>query len=263
MNTNIDINIINNLAIEAGKAILDVYWSDDFEIELKDDDSPLTKADKISNKIITAGLRSKFPNIPIISEEEKSIAYEVRKNWNRFFLVDPLDGTKEFIKRNGEFTVNIALIENRFPVLGVIYAPVLETLYYGIESKGAFRIKDKKKIQLRTNGFFDDGIIAVQSRSHSGEEEEKFLNSYNVINSTEKGSSLKFCIIAEAEADIYYRAGPTMEWDTAAGQAILEAAGGYVMKGTKRFVYNKLSLRNPGFCCYASDLLINEQQAHQ
>lgn len=250
----IDIKKIIGIAAVAGQAINKIYLTGNFEVEIKSDNSPLTIADKASNDIIMKGLEEIYPAIPVISEEGKDIPFDKRKKWDTYFLVDPLDGTKEFIKRNGEFTVNIALIRDRFPVMGVIYAPEPDTIYYADEIDGAWKkAKDSNPVRIRVNRNFKDGLIAVQSRSHSGDSEKEFYSRFNIIDSISKGSSLKFCMIAEASADIYYRSGPTMEWDTAAGQAILEIAGGCVLFGTKRFIYNKKSLLNPGFTCYAAN----------
>ncbi len=238
----------------ANNKILEIYNSDDFDVELKSDNSPLTKADKAANEIIVKGLEKYFPQIPVISEEEKEVSYDLRKVYNRFFLVDPLDGTKEFIKRNGEFTINIALIEDRYPILGVVSAPVLDTVYYGSKEDGAYKIENNKTEKISVNKDKSAGMITVQSRTHSGDAEKEFYSKYNVIDSISKGSSLKFCMVAEGKAHLYYRSGPTMEWDTAAGQVVLEAAGGYVFTGKKRFIYNKENLLNPGFVASSFDL---------
>jgi len=253
-----NIDLINEVAIEAGKEIMSVYMSDDFDISYKDDNSPLTIADKKSNDIIVKYLNKYFPDVPIISEEEKQVDYDQRKDYEYYFCVDPLDGTKEFIKRNGEFTVNIALIRNRFPIFGVIYAPYLQTLYYGDFEKGAFKINTdtniKEKIQV--NKDYEDGLNALSSRSHKGNESE-FFKMIGVKNTIFIGSALKFCLLAEGTADFYIRSNPTMEWDTAAGQAILEAAGGIVLNEDKlRFIYNKKSLLNGMFMCFADKSLI-------
>lgn len=245
-------DILKSIAIEAGKEILKIYHDESLskEVEHKSDNSPLTLADKASNKLIVKALKEKFPDIPILSEEEKSIDYEERKNWNRFWLVDPLDGTKEFIKRNGEFTVNIALIENGFPTIGIIYAPVLDSLYVGdVLNKKAYKIDSEgRETPLKVNKKLSSRI-AVGSRSHSSEEEIELLKQYDVVETISVGSSLKFCMVAEGKADIYYRHGPTMEWDTGAGQAIVEAAGGIVNRFSdqKRFSYNKENLLNESF----------------
>jgi 3'(2'), 5'-bisphosphate nucleotidase len=234
--------------------VLDIYNSDRFDVEIKGDNSPLTRADKLSNDIIMGGLKSHFPDIPVISEEGKDTPYEKRKGYSRFFLVDPLDGTKEFIKKNGEFTVNVALIENNRPVLGVISAPVLKDLYYGLLEEGAYKIHEGSKEQIQVDPNIEDGVVTVQSRSHSGEAEKEFYSEFNVTDSISKGSSLKFCMVAEGKAHLYFRSGPTMEWDTAAGHAILESAGGYVYTGKKIFKYNKEILKNPGFVASSFDL---------
>lgn len=203
---------------------------------------------------------AKNPSSGAIIEEGKDIAYEVRKNWEYFWLIDPLDGTKEFIKRNGQFTVNIALIHHHTPVVGVIYTPVTEELYFAgkegyVEDiqPGAYRQQvpqNPVRIQVSKK---KENRIAVRSSSHASEEEEKVLAAYGVEKSISKGSSLKFCMVAEGKADLYYRHGPTMEWDTAAGQAVVECAGGRVYKETSRtpFAYNKVSLLNGSFLVLA------------
>ncbi len=243
-------NIVD-IAKQAGGKIMQIYGQNfESEIDFKADNSPLTLADTASHQVINLALVNTFPNIPVLSEEGRGIPFEERKSWKKFWLVDPLDGTKEFIKRNGEFTVNIALIENNYPVLGVIYAPVLETIYFGKNGEeGAVKIESDgtaKRIKVNER---QSHRIAVKSRSHASHEEDSLLNEYGVVDSISVGSSLKFCMVAEGKADIYYRHGPTMEWDTAAGQAIVEAAGGMVSRidDHKRFVYNKENLLNPGF----------------
>ena len=243
-----DINIINNIAQKAGSEILKIYNSDSFEVEVKADKSPLTKADKISHVIIESELKKNFPEIPILSEEGKNIAFDLRKNWEYFWLVDPLDGTKEFIKKNGEFTVNIALIKNNLPIAGVIFAPTIDTLYYGTMESGAYKKTGINSVlSIQVNNIPGEGIISVQSRSHSSEEEEKYLSKFKIKNKISIGSSLKFCMVAEGKAQIYYRSGPTWEWDTAAGHAIVNASGGSVVGVSGPFIYNKVSLLNGGF----------------
>lgn len=240
------------IAVKAGNAIMDIYNNPELssEVDMKADDSPLTLADKASHEVIMKELKAHF-DYPIMSEESDPGDYVKRKDWETYWLVDPLDGTKEFIKRNGEFTVNIALIHNRKPVFGVIYVPVRETLYYGAELDGAFKEIGQKKEKLKV-GEKSDKRIAVRSKSHASDEEEEVLGRYNVVGTISKGSSLKFCMVAEGKADIYYRHGPTMEWDTAAGQAILLAAGGRMYHGNsenKEFRYNKEELLNGSFLC--------------
>ncbi len=240
------------IAKEAGREILRIYHETDFgdHIDYKSDDSPLTLADKASHEIIQKALEENFPDIPILSEEGRDMLFEERKSWKTFWLVDPLDGTKEFIKRNGEFTVNIALIHDGYPVFGLVYAPELHTIYIGDTQSGkAYKIgQDGKRIELKVNNRRIDRV-AVRSRSHASEEEETLLNSYGVGDSIAVGSALKFCMVAEGKADIYYRHGPTMEWDTGAGQAVIEQAGGRLLRvpDDKRFYYNKEDLRNGSF----------------
>ena len=248
----ISLDLLKDIAIEAGNEILMIYNDESLskEVELKSDNSPLTLADKASNAVIVKALAEHFPEIPILSEEEKSIDFAQRKGWERFWLVDPLDGTKEFIKRNGEFTVNIALIKNGFPVLGIIYAPVLDKLYIGdVTHKKAYMVDKSGATTLLMVNEKQTARVAVGSRSHSSEEEVELLKKYNVEETVSIGSSLKFCMVAEGKADIYYRHGPTMEWDTGAGQAIVEAAGGTVeyMETRARFAYNKENLLNGSF----------------
>lgn len=253
------LELLISIAEKAGSAILDIYNSSDFNVTEKDDNSPLTAADLISHSIIYEGLASNFPDIPILSEEGKNTSYEARKYWKRFWLVDPLDGTKEFIKRNGEFTVNIALIENEKPVLGVIHVPVFNETYYGAAGVGAFKKNIDgmiEKISVSSVDF-NSGLNVVQSRSHSGEEENEFYSKYKIKDRLSKGSSLKICLVAEGRADLYFRGGPTMEWDTAAGHAVLLAAGGvFVTKTKSEFLYNKESLKNNGFIAASSMNLI-------
>lgn len=247
---NLDTNKLIEITRLAGQEIMNVYQKVDFKgvVSYKADDSPLTIADEASNEVIISKLKSLYPEIPIISEEGKDIPYAERKDYNTFWLVDPLDGTKEFINKNGQFTVNIALIKDQKPVAGFIYAPDLDTYYYGILGEGAFKIEQGKVSKINVNNR-DDNRIAVRSKSHPSPEEEIVLDEYKVVDSISVGSSLKFCMVAEGKADVYYRHGPTMEWDTAAGQAILEAAGGTVLKNTgpELFTYNKEDLLNSSF----------------
>ncbi len=240
---------IIDIAVRAGEAIMDVY-SRDFQVEYKDDASPLTEADKYSHEIIDAGLRKLDPSIPVVSEEGASVPYSERSAYKTFWLVDPLDGTKEFVKRNGEFTVNIALIEGVSPVLGVIYVPAKGVLYYGSKTEGAYRqARGEEAVRIQRPLIPNDSPVrAVVSRSHPAPEVEGFLKAYNAASTVEAGSSLKFCLVAEDKADIYPRLGPTWEWDSAAGHAIAEAAGCLVtMPDGSPLTYNKESLKNPGF----------------
>lgn len=242
------VEAICDIAIQAGKEILKIYDSEDFGIESKSDESPLTKADQASHDKIVAGLKNLDLSFPILSEEGDPGDFEARKSWETFWCVDPLDGTKEFIKRNGEFTVNIALIEGSYPIFGVIYVPVTDTLYYTHEQQ-AFKRTAEGTHQL-TAVAQSKQMVAVGSRSHSSDEEKQVLELFGIEEVASRGSSLKFCMVAEGNANVYYRRNPTMEWDTAAGQAIVEASGGAVLnKDNQRFNYNKESLRNNSFLC--------------
>lgn len=243
------INNLSEVAREAGAAIMKVR-SNGFEIDKKDDKSPVTEADIASNEVITKHLAQLYPDIPVLSEEGTKIPYDERKKWEAFFLVDPLDGTKEFIKDNGEFCVCIALMRKDRPVLGVVYAPTQDTLYTGSIQTGAHISRqgcNPEKIST-TPQEEDQALIIVGSRSHPSPDLETYLEKLNVARMTPAGSAIKFCLVAEGKAHQYPRFNPTMEWDTAAGQAIVEAAGG-TMTGLDggEFAYNKENLRNPGF----------------
>ncbi|MBV1924753.1 MAG: 3'(2'),5'-bisphosphate nucleotidase CysQ [Flavobacteriaceae bacterium] len=255
------LNIAIEASLKAGEAIMKVYNSNDFEVEIKNDDSPLTRADKNANDVINSFIES--TEIPIISEENKQIDYSVRKTWKRCWIVDPVDGTKEFIKRNGEFTVNIALVEDGVPVMGVIYVPVSKTLYYATEGcSNSFKanldshdtsIEDVLEMAAEIKAIPDGNKARiVGSRSHLNDETKAFISEIEQNEEVEivsKGSSLKFCLVAEGKADIYPRYAPTMEWDTAAGQAICMAAGVSVNKLPENtpLLYNKENLLNPWF----------------
>jgi len=229
----------------AGAEILKIYESGDFSIEAKADNSPLTLADRAAHHAIVDVLAE--TNLPILSEEGRSIPYDERKNWDYFWMIDPLDGTKEFIKKNGEFTVNIALIHQNTPILGVVYPPVLNQLYSAVKGQGATLAG--KKIQVSGKTLDAAGLKAVASRSHMSPETEDFLAGLKDPVLVSKGSSLKLLMVASGEADVYPRFGPTMEWDTAAAQIVVEEAGGQVLhtdqKGAVR--YNKENLLNPFF----------------
>jgi 3'(2'), 5'-bisphosphate nucleotidase len=224
----INIQDIVTIAKEAGNAIMQVY-EQDFEVEYKQDSSPLTLADKKANDIIEDGLNQLSVNFPILSEEGKEVPYEDRKHWEYFWLIDPLDGTKEFVKKNDEFTVNIALIYKDTPVLGVVYAPALDVCYWAKQDEGAF--KDGKNLPLKTVDQRNTYKI-VASRSHMSDETQAFIDAIDTDKEKELisiGSSLKICLVAEGEADIYPRLGPTMEWDTGAAHAIVNEAGGQLI----------------------------------
>ena len=239
---------MGRLAVEAGRAILEIYRTD-FSVVHKADKSPLTLADTRSHRIIADGLRAAYPNIPVLSEEGKSIPYEVRKDWDRFWLVDPLDGTKEFIKRNDDFTVNIALICDQTPTMGVVFVPALDDLYLADVQKGCYRsfrgCKTQLKIPLKMPVF---ALRIVQSRSHPSAELEAYIQRLPASENILRGSSLKFCAVASGEADLYPRLGQTSEWDTAAGHAVVLAAGGVVVDLEGNPVcYNKETLLNGPF----------------
>jgi 3'(2'), 5'-bisphosphate nucleotidase len=251
---------IIDIAREAGNAIMQIYQSENFDIQTKTDHSPLTKADSSSNAIIVSQLKKLYPDIPVISEENKAVPYELRKKWQRFWLIDPLDGTKEFIKRNGEFTINIALIENNIPVAGVVHIPATQITYYGGKNAGAYVIAHNKVNKLKAppeKSYLEkQNIKVVASRSHLTDETKAFVHNLEKqgkkIEFVTMGSSLKICMIAEGLADVYPRFGPTMEWDTAAAQAIAEAAGRKVVIYDSRLPlrYNKENLTNPWFIVY-------------
>ena len=246
-------------SMEAGKAIMDIYHTDDFGVNIKTDKSPLTKADIAAHNKIVAHLKK--TGIPVLSEEGKDIPFAERKNWKQLWIVDPLDGTKEFIKRNNEFTVNIALIENGIPVLGVVYAPALNELYFAKKSLGAFKYSgDVEKVEnliifaeKLPNGSRDGIYTVAASRSHMSLHTEHFIkqleSEYGKVELISKGSSLKLCMVAEGVVDCYPRFAPTMEWDTAAGQAICIYAGKDVVdySTNKTMKYNKESLLNNWF----------------
>ena len=237
----------------AGAAILEIYASDDFGVETKADDSPLTRADRAANEVIVAGLRDLKLQAPIVSEEGKNVPYAERQQYTRFWLVDPLDGTKEFIKRNGEFTVNVALIENGRPVLGAVYVPVTDELFYAAQGEGAWQ-EDQGQIRAASFTLQDANLRVVASRSHLNEATQTFMDTLNAPEIVSRGSSLKIIELARGAAHVYPRLAPTMEWDTAAAHAVLlEAGGRLVDEGTgKELVYNKEVLRNPHFIAYGA-----------
>ncbi len=249
----------NPIMIAAGAEIMRVYATD-FAVEQKGDASPVTEADGAAEKIILDGLARIAPNIPVIAEEEAA-AGRLPEIGNRFFLVDPLDGTKEFISRNGEFTVNIALIENGEPIRGAVYAPALGKLYWGARGEGAYvaDVVDGVLGASRPIGVRlapPEGLTAVGSRSHGGSETQDYLKAYHVNTFVAAGSSLKFCLVAEGTADIYPRMGPTMQWDTAAGDAVLRAAGGRVetLDGENlAYGADPKNFRNPFFVAFGFD----------
>ncbi|MEP6647388.1 MAG: 3'(2'),5'-bisphosphate nucleotidase CysQ [Saprospiraceae bacterium] len=244
---------ILSILLEASETILGIYADvDRFQTEIKEDHSPLTAADRKSNEIIIERLNEFYPGVPVISEETKLVDFKNRSAYINYFLVDPLDGTKEFIKRNGEFTINIAYMEGQRPVSGFVFVPCTGMAYVAEQNTGAFRINAlKEKTELRTKPFYlmEEGIKVVASRSHRDPRTEKIISSLNHPEIIAVGSSLKFVLIAEGAAHFYPRFGPTMEWDTAAAQCVLEEAGGSVIHAEKLspLIYNKADLLNPDF----------------
>lgn len=242
------IDKVKQAVVQAGAATMDVYNSYDFDLEIKKDNSPLTRADRQSDRIIKEFLSVEFPGTNLISEEGKDIPYEERSGWDEFWLIDPLDGTKEFIKRNGEFTINVAYIVKQQPVFGMIYVPVYDTLYCGIVGQEAWKEVEGEREEITTSEPKEGAITAVMSRSHASDKEKNFYEQFKIDDVLSRGSSLKFCMVAEGKAELYYRGGPTSEWDTGAGHAIVLAAGGTV----EGLLYNKKQLLNGSFvaaCC--------------
>jgi 3'(2'), 5'-bisphosphate nucleotidase len=245
---NINIKDIEAIAVEASDTIMKIY-AKDFSIEYKDDKSPLTEADTKANEIICKRLEELYPTIPMMSEENKEVPFEVRKNWEYYWCIDPIDGTKEFIKKNDEFTINIALIHKNTPVLGVVYAPAIDEMYSAKKGCGAF--KNAQKLPLFINSTPEEKLFVVASKSHLSQETQAFIDALNSkeIEQISKGSSLKLCMVAEGIADIYPRLAPTMEWDTAAADAIVRESGHmtYQYENDKPMIYNKENLLNPWF----------------
>ncbi len=262
---NIDMLKVLQIAGEAGKATIEIY-NKDFSVEFKDDSSPLTEADCKSNEIIVGALNRLYPEIPILSEEGRELLYDDRKGWEYFWLIDPLDGTKEFVKKNGEFTINIALIHNGTPELGVVYAPVKETFFFANKYIGAHKLEGDDKLNGCKN--IDEAVTAseklpvidqnrpftvVGSRSHMSKETEDYINDlekeHGTIETISIGSSLKLCMVADGKADVYPRFAPTMEWDTAAGHAVAGMSGALVINAetNEPLIYNKENLLNPWF----------------
>jgi 3'(2'), 5'-bisphosphate nucleotidase len=238
-----------DLAREAGERIMEVY-STEFDVESKDDDSPLTLADLASHNTLVAGLSELAPDIPILSEEGGMPPFEERGKWHRYWLIDPLDGTKEFVNRNGEFTVNIALIVQHEPVLGIVRVPAKDVTYVGCEGHGADRRhRDEKPVRIHVAKKHSHPARIVGSRSHRGASLDAFLDRVGDYELVPMGSSLKFCVVADGDADVYPRLGPTSEWDTAAAQAVVEQAGGSVVTTDgERLAYNtKDDILNPYF----------------
>lgn len=239
------LEVAKRAALSANERILEIYESGDFSVEAKADNSPLTLADKASHLAIVEELEQ--TDLPILSEEGRNISYAERRAWEYFWMIDPLDGTKEFIKKNGEFTVNIALIHQGRPVMGIVTVPVQKTLYHAIKGHGSF--KDDQPIGVSNRNEAESGLRIVASRSHLSWETQQFIDQFDHPQIVSKGSSLKLLMIAEGEADLYPRYAPTMEWDTAAAQIIVEEAGGRVLQkdSVLPVQYNKVDLLNPWF----------------
>jgi 3'(2'), 5'-bisphosphate nucleotidase len=242
------------LTQRAGEALLAVYQTEDFGIENKADDSPVTRADKASNDIICAGLAALTPSYPIVSEENLEISYAERQHFEYYWCVDPLDGTKEFIKRNDDFVINIALIHRNKPVLGVVYVPVLNEFYWAIEGKGAFQTIDGIDIPLRADSFTmaQSGLSIAVSRSHFTQKIADYVANFQYPRLTARGSALKIMLIAKGNVHLYPCISKTMEWDTAAPQIILQEAGGQLLNHATNMplIYNKENLGNPEFVAY-------------
>ncbi len=248
---------IGRIAQSAGAAILDIYENkEDFGVEHKADNSPLTRADQAANKVIVAGLEALPFKAPIVSEENKMVPYSERKHFHYFWLVDPLDGTKEFIKRNGEFTVNIALVKQNQVVFGVVYVPVTRELFWAAKHQGAFQFDGTNHTPISAAQFrmTDANLKVVASRSHLNESTQAFVGQLQDPVLVSKGSSLKLLLVASGEAHLYPRLAPTMEWDTAAAQIIAEEAGGQVLQAENGLPveYNKENLLNPHFIVYGA-----------
>ncbi|WP_420554963.1 3'(2'),5'-bisphosphate nucleotidase CysQ [Neptuniibacter marinus] len=244
---------INELSRKAGQAVMDIY-DKDFAIYDKSDSSPLTEADLAAHTLLVKGLNALTPNTPVLSEESNEEEKQDRFSWTTYWLIDPLDGTKEFIKKNGEFTINVALIENGEPVFGVVYAPAIDVLYWGAKGEGAFKQEGDQQptaISVAKVPTVNTGWKVVGSRSHQSEEFKQFMEKLPEADIIAMGSSLKLCLVAEGKADLYPRLGLTSEWDTAAAHAVVLAAGGQVLSAEdmKPLIYNsrKDTLLNPHF----------------
>lgn len=249
--------VMRRLSIEAGAEIMRIYEADDFDVKIKSDASPVTEADELADALIAAGLRDAFPDIALVTEEQ-SASHSLQAD--RFLIVDPLDGTKEFINRRGDFTVNIALVENGIPTRGVVYAPAQGRMFYtqadgtSVEETGALSAEKAGSVTAIRVGSPDNGaVMVVASKSHRDQATDDYISKYAVKDMKSAGSSLKFCLVAAGEADLYPRLGRTMEWDTAAGHAVLSGAGGRVVRfdDHSTLTYGKPGYDNPFFIAYA------------
>jgi len=249
--------VIRRLALEAGQKIMEIYNADDFDVKVKSDDSPVTEADEAADALISAGLRSAFPDMMLVTEEQ---ADSHSAKGETFLIVDPLDGTKEFINRRGDFTVNIALVENGVPTRGVVYAPARDRMFYtladgsAVEEQGPFALEAAgETAPIRVADSDNGALMIVASKSHRDQATDDYINKYSVKDMKSAGSSLKFCLVATGEADLYPRVGRTMEWDTAAGHAVLHGAGGKVVRFDDHspLRYGKEGFANPFFIALA------------
>ena len=256
--------VMRRLALEAGDKIMEIYESDDFEVKSKSDESPVTEADEAADALISAGLREAFPDVALVTEEQAD-SHDLSAT--TFLIVDPLDGTKEFVKRRGDFTVNIALVEDGVPVRGVVYAPARKRMFYtdsvgkSVEEQGPFNPETPGETKPIHVSDPDNGsLMVVASKSHRDEATDAYIGKYNVKDMTSAGSSLKFCLVATGEADLYPRLGRTMEWDTAAGHAVLSGAGGQVVRYDDHtpLAYGKQGYANPFFIAYAPGVELKE-----
>ena len=256
--------VMRELALEAGDRIMEIYNADDFDVKVKSDDSPVTEADEAADALISAGLRQAFPDVLLITEEQSA---SHGQSADTFLIVDPLDGTKEFIHRRGDFTVNIAYVENGVPTRGVVYAPAKERMFFtqadgnAVEEAGPFdRATIGQLSPIRVSDPDNGALMVVASKSHRDQATDDYINKYAVKDMKSAGSSLKFCLIATGEADIYPRVGRTMEWDTAAGHAVLHGAGGKVVRFDDHspLVYGKEGYANPFFIAYSPDVALKD-----
>lgn len=257
------VQVTRRLALEAGRRIMEIYEADDFDVKVKSDASPVTEADEAADALISAGLREAFPELMLVTEEQ---AATHKAQGRTFLIVDPLDGTKEFIKRRGDFTVNIALVEEGEPTRGVVYAPARGRMFYtqadgrSVEEQGALdpRLPGPTKA-IHVSEPDNGGLMVVASKSHRDQETDEYIGRYSVKDMKSAGSSLKFCLVATGEADLYPRLGRTMEWDTAAGHAVLKGAGGVVVRFDDHtpLTYGKRGFENPFFIAYAPGVALN------
>lgn len=253
---------MRRLALAAGEKIMEIYGAEDFEVRAKSDDSPVTAADEAADQLISDGLRAAFPDIALVTEEQSATHDQAAQS---FLIVDPLDGTKEFIQRRGDFTVNIAYVQDGVPIRGVVYAPAKGRLFYttadgrSVEESGPFGDQPGETHPIGVNPMPDNrGLMVVASKSHRDAATDDYINRYGVRDMTSAGSSLKFCLVATGEADLYPRLGRTMEWDTAAGDAVLRGAGGEVVRFDDHtpLSYGKPAFENPFFIAFAPGVLL-------